>query len=442
MNILWIEDFGGTLSSGTETLELMFQGLLSFDEWDEDELNLIKKPADLVGFCQDQGSVHRIYLCRHYFDYLEFKAKYSILNEIDVIITDIRLDNLEPRVLDLAIPEPYTDKSKFHINGGFYIFNDLIHLGVPAERMCFMSGEKNSFKAFEEKCSEIYIPKVKAFEKSDADYEKLRDWIDVQGSDYAMLRRGIIEGCHQLKLIIGQDEQAIQFRDFIKEADHEIASTDIHNYLDTLALFLPIKEESEQSNMQYRLFLRALAHEWEEKLDPQSLKQKYGNDLNHIHDIYTFAWLMKMTRNWVSHANLLEPLNPQIIAFLFMVNMRAMFALLKQIQPYEEILLSCINKNPEKTINLDSLRNEIKYANEDIDNILRVDDATHFGSKMNDLYRQNTGNPDAEEHDFKHFLLQYFWLNQKNYLHNLIPDSNEFLPTLARHIHSHSFPAN
>ena len=79
-----------------------------------------------------------------------------------------------------------------------------------------------------------------------------------------------------------------------------------------------------------------------------SLKEKHGNDLSKIHDIYTFAWLMKMTRNWVSHANLLEPLNPHIIAFLFLVNMRAMFKLPKAIQPYEKILLRCISLSPAK----------------------------------------------------------------------------------------------
>ena len=194
--------------------------------------------------------------------------------------------------------------------------------------------------------------------------------------------------------------------------------------------------------MQYRLLIRTLAHEWDENLDAQSLKQKHAGDLSKIHDIYTFAWIMKMTRNWVSHANLLEPLNPQFIAFLFLINMRAMFKSPKDIQAYEAILLNCISKAPVKAIDLDTLNKNIKYAGQDVDDILNslnISESNLFGNQISRLYRQNTGNPDAEEHDFKRFLLQYFWVNQKNHLRKLIIDSGDFLPSLAHHIYSDSF---
>ena len=181
-------------------------------------------------------------------------------------------------------------------------------------------------------------------------------------------------------------------------------------------------------------------HEWEENIEPNGLKEKHAGDLSKIHDIYTFAWLMKMTRNWVSHANLLEPLDHQTIAFLFLVNMRAMFKLPQSIQPYEEILLICISPLPAD--NLKNLDKDIKYAEEYVDGILqglKINETGHFGNKINAIYRQNTGNPDAEAHDFKKFLLHYFWINQKYYSRNLITVSNDFLPTLARHIYNASF---
>ena len=448
MNILWIEDFGGTLSSGTDTLESMFKNLLSFDDWDEDELNLIKRPTDLKKFCEQQKSVHRIHLCRNYFDYIAFKAAHSITHEIDTIISDIRLDNIAAEQFNSPIPDAYlSDKRKFHENGGFYIFNDLIHLGVPAERICFMTGEKNSFKSFEEKCTEIYTPKVTAFEKSDADYEKLRDWLTAQQSSYAILRRGIIKGCDFLKSHVEKDDHNIQFRDFIKIENNqptiEIVTTDIKNYLDTLSQFLLLKQPIEQAiNIQYRLLLRTLAHEWEDNIEPKRLKEKYAGNVSKIHDIYTFAGLMKLTRNWVSHANLLEPLDHQTIAFLFMVNMRAMFKLPKEIQCYEAILLSCINPATVNNIDTKMLNDDISYTEKGIDEILtglNINESGHFGKKINAIYRQNTGNPDAEEHNFKQFLLHYFWMNQKSDIRNLTASSNEFLPTFARHIYSRSF---
>ncbi len=264
--------------------------------------------------------MHCVYLCRHYFDYDEFKANNELAKRIDAVIIDIRLDN--HRYFDLPIPNASQEKEKFHINAGFYIFNDLVHLGFPADKMCFMTGEKNSFIDFEKKCADIYIPKVIGFEKSNAEYEKLRKWIKDQELDYTILRRGIIEGCEFLKLHIEKSDANIQFRDFIKIENNqptiEIPATEIKNYLDVLSQYLAIKQPNDDlsTNIQYRLFLRTLVHEWEENIDPNSLKEKYANDLSKIRDIYTFAWLMKMTRNWVSHANLLEPLNPQIMAFL------------------------------------------------------------------------------------------------------------------------------
>jgi hypothetical protein len=443
MNILWIEDFGGGLSTGAATLNLMFQNLISFDNWDEDELSLLNKPSDLENFFKENSALHCVYLCRHVYDYAEFKTNQKLTKSIDAVIIDIRLDNKVN--FDLPIPNNSQEKEKFHINAGFYIFNDLVHLGFPAEKMCFMTGEKNSFSGFKKQCDDIYIPEVIGFEKSDAEYGKLRHWIKERESDYSILRRGIIEGCRFLKAHIVKDDGNIQFREFIKLDNNqptiEIPTTDIENYLDVLSQLLALKEPNEQ-NIQYRLFLRTLVHEWEENIDPDSLKQKYGNDLSKIHDLFTFAWLMKMTRNWVSHANLLEPLDPKIIAFLFLINMRAMFKSPKAIQPYEEILLRCISLLPPKVIDSQTLNDDVNYVAENANDILmsmNINESVCFGKKINTIYRQNTGNPDAEAHNFKSLLLQYFWVNQKSYLRNLTANSDDFLPTLARYIYSRSF---
>ena len=443
MNILWIEDFGGGLSTGAATLNLMFQDLISFENWDEDELSLLSNPSDLEKFFKDNSALHCVYLCRHVYDYAKFKANQTLTKSIDAVIIDIRLDNKVN--FDLPIPNNSHEKEKFHINAGFYIFNDLVHLGFPADQMCFMTGEKNSFSGFKKQCDDIYIPEVIGFEKSDAEYGKLRQWIKERESDYAILRRGIIEGCRFLKAQIENDDGNIQFREFIKVENNqptiEIPTTDIENYLDVLSQLLALKEPNEQ-NIQYRLFLRTLVHEWEENIDPDSLKQKHGNDLSKIHDLYTFAWLMKMTRNWVSHANLLEPLDPQIIAFLFLINMRAMFKLPKAIQPYERILLRCMSLLPANDIDNQALIDDVNYIEKNVDDILSslsIDKSNYFGKNINTIYRQNTGNPDAEEHNFKSFLLQYFWVNQKSELRKLSATSDYFLPTLARYIYGRSF---
>ena len=90
---------------------------------------------------------------------------------------------------------------------------------------------------------------------------------------------------------------------------------------------------------------------------------------------------MKITRNWVSHANLLEPLDPQTIAFLFLVNMRAMFKIPKAIQPYEQILLRCITLSPAKNINIDTLRDDIKRSEDHVDDLLITLNNSHKNEK-------------------------------------------------------------
>ena len=274
-----------------------------------------------------------------------------------------------------------------------------------------------------------------------------------EGNKYLVLRRGVIEGCKFLKKHLENQVEFFQFREFIKDKEnHEITVTDIKNYLDTLGQSFVVKTPTDQEslNIQYRLFLRTLMHEWEENIDP--------NKKSKITDIHTFAWLSKMARNWTSHANLLEPLNHQLIAFLFLVNMRAMFKL-EKLNSYEEILLRCISTPIEIDNNLSI---HIEDSEAKIDEILfslkipeykedkngnKIVDKDgnekikNFGEKINAIYQRCTGNPYAEEHDFQKFLLQYFWVNQKqeDKLKKLTASTDDFLPTLARHIFSYSF---
>lgn len=334
MNILWIEDFG-SLQAGKNILNQMFGELLGFDAWDNDLFSLKTKPSDLNEFCTQQKSLHTLYLCRNYFDYAEFKENHVILNEIDAVIIDVRLDNGEHVDLENDIPAPYTDKSKFHENGGFYIFNDLIHLGVPTERMCFMTAETSTVKGFENKCAEIYMPKVTAFEKTDADYKELRKWLAEQELPYMQLRRGIIEGCRQLKFL----KQKLRFDKFSAD-EKKPAFLDIDDYLKVLENFLSLREPSDKATL-YKLFIRTLAHEWEESVEPKKL----DDDKTTL----AFSWIMKMTRNWMAHNStaIFNKLTEQDVAYLFICNMRAIFDLGNEAKDYEKSLFLLFNKSEE-----------------------------------------------------------------------------------------------
>lgn len=401
MNILWIEDFGG-LQAGKNILNQMFGDLLSFDAWDKDLFSLTTKPSDLNEFCTQQKSLHTLYLCRNYFDYAEFKENYTILNEIDAIIIDVRLDNGEHVDLEKDIPAPYTHKSKFHENGGFYIFNDLIHLDVPAERMCFMTAETSTVKGFEDKCTEIYMPKVTAFEKKDADFKELRTWLAEQELPYTQLRRGIIEGCRQLKKL----KEKLRFDKFSAD-EKKPAFLDIDDYLKVLENFLPLREPSDKATL-YKLFIRTLAHEWEESVKPKKIDDDKTT--------YAFSWIMKMTRNWIAHNStaIFKNLTDQDVAYLFICNMRAIFDLGIEAKDYEKSLFLLFNKSEEsesfkasesnvKEKRIPLVKNYVSYFNETETNAIHVHNILH------DLQNDKDKLKDKGDDFFITGLYQSFW---------------------------------
>jgi hypothetical protein len=450
MNVLWIEDFGGGLTPNDDTLRSFFGDLINFDDWDDDELNFISRPTDLTNYCEKQKSIHRIYLCRNYFDYVIFKEYYSITSEIDLVISDIRLNDNKHVSLDLPVPLLYENsRSKFHEHAGFYIFNDLIHLGVSTEKICFMTGEKSSFKTFEEKSAEIYMPRVTAFEKSSSDYKKLRAWISEQESDYVTLRRGIIDGCNYLKTL---KESDLQFNEFIKEDDKKIGLIDLFNYIGVLENLLPLQEPKCKEHF-YKLFVRTLAHEWE-AAEPKRLRDQM--------ELFAFSWTMKISRNWLSHSKLFENLTAQDVAYLFFINIRTMFSLEDKLLPYEEKLLSLFTSesNIQEKIGTDVKNRKIPLI-ENYAVLLKKTgntwQAINFHDALNNLQKNK---PDRV--DDKYFikgLYQIFWfLTSSGGVY--IPNDEEqvkrfdklnyqfkyfnyvekpFLFELARHIYNRSF---
>lgn len=448
MNILWIEDFGGGLPTGTGTLNSMFQDLINFDNWDEDELSLLSKPSDLESFCKENSALHCVFLCRHYFDYVEFKAKKELAKRIDVVIIDIRLDNNVD--FDLSIPNDSQEKEKFHINAGFYIFNDLVHLGFPAEKMCFMTGEKNSFSGFKKQCDDIYIPEVIGFEKSDAEYGKLRQWITVKEPDYAILRRGIIEGCQYVKKLV---DDKLYFNEYIKK-NERVKPEDILNYLDVIENFLPLREPINKTVL-YKLFIRTLSHEWEAADTIRSDKNKKDA---------TLAWVMRNTRHWITHnSNLFSELDEGMLAYLFIVNLRVMFYFDDdKLQSHEERLLKLLAEEALSEAEFKAKSIPVSDAYLELKNIVldekhsaqnqNVEDAFYFNELANNIQLSNSSRRN-DKHLFTKLLYQIFWLttsnpfistgNRKNLLEikfwNFNYAEKPYLFELARHIYSRSF---
>lgn len=446
MNILWIEDFDG-LDPGTSTLSPMFKDLIGFDNWDQDELSLLDRPSGLESFFKENSAFHCVFLCRHYFDYVEFKEDNELTQIIDAVIIDIRLNNKVD--FDLPIPNGSQTKAKFHEEAGFYIFNDLVHLGIPADKMCFMTGEMSSFDEFSKKCAEIYIPQVISFEKKDAEWEKLRKWIKEQESDYAILRRGIIEGCQFTKnLTIDK----LYFDKFTNN-NESVQPEDIFNYLEILENFLPLREPANKADL-YKLFIRTLSHEWEAA---KSIKRD-----NNKKDA-ALAWIMRNTRHWITHnSNLFSALDEGMLVYLFIVNLRVMFNFDDELQRHEEILLKLLAEEALSEAEFKTKSIPVSDAYLELKNIVldekhsgqnqNVEDAFYFNELANNIQLSNSSRRN-DKHLFTKLLYQMFWLttsnpfistgNRKNLLEikfwNFNYAEKPYLFELARHIYSRSF---
>jgi hypothetical protein len=122
--------------------------------------------------------------------------------------------------------------------------------------------------------------------------------------------------------------------------DGKLAILDIDDYIDILENFLPLREPVNKTAL-YKLFIRTLAHEWEESVEPKKL--------NDDQVTLAFSWIMKMTRNWMAHNStaIFNNLTEQDLAYLFICNMRAIFELSEETMEYEKILLSLFSKGEE-----------------------------------------------------------------------------------------------
>ena len=200
-------------------------------------------------------------------------------------------------------------------------------LGFPKENILFCSDHGDQMKTIHKAFVEAKISCPEIHKKSE---DFVKDWVKERYENpYSRLRRGIIEGCKYLKDL---PANKFQFPKVISKYSGPVYLEDIHNYLDVLERFLPLCEPDD-ATVTYKLFIRTLAHEWE-AADPKSLYER-----NKHKELFAFSSIMKMSRNWLAHGKVFENLNEQDLAYIFIVNMRAMFDLGDKTLAYEKQLL-------------------------------------------------------------------------------------------------------
>jgi hypothetical protein len=445
MNVLWIEDFGGHLQPDSPTLIDFFGGLIPqtiFDNQWGQETNFLEDPGKLKEFFERHSEIHTLTLLRHYGDFLKLSGSGNLVGDYDLVAIDINLSRGVPK--DVPLPDGYSNSEDFHKKAGFYIYNQLIRLGFPDDHICFLTGEKDStFENFVKHCQNALMPLPKAFGKDGAGKGDFRGWLeDRRKSDYATLRRGVIEGCKMLRAQIGQEPGNIQFNKFIKNESDPVSPDSMDDYLSSLMLVLPPQCPSTKEDLTHklRLIVRAIAHVWDNNTNPRSGVENY---------LVSYGLVMKETRNYLAHSQALNHLAPQDAAFLFLVGMRAMFALQVSVR-YEAILLSIF----EQTQLPDS--NRIKAALQNSHRLL-LDAFTNGGGEKASRYFHELAKKADELHipdiDYVVLLYQILWhrLAQKGttydaagYKCDIRPDTfgkeNGFLNKLMKSIYIRSFP--
>ena len=411
---LWIEDFENSVKT---TASDVLSGIIE-EPFDNDARKLKRK-------LKDQG----VFLELTFQDSLSFIRDKDKLNQVDYIILDIDLkshegsiEDISPDVLKLLYEfqaytqAEYESKNEDLFNkactdlkeiAGFYLYTQLVlELGFPKTHILFCSNHGENTKNIQDafKKAKISLPQI--HQKSDP---KVQLWVKDRYDDpYSRLRRGIIEGCKYLKKLT---EEKLRFNDFIQEQGKQVDLEDLHNYLDVLENFLPLRAPTDKAVF-YKLFVRTLAHEWESAKPWESLKSV-------SQEIFAFASIMKMTRNWLAHSRVFEDINEQDVTYLFIVNMRAMFCLDDSLLDYENHLLQLFepisaNEIEKKIGNEKPLTREIplekNYATLLKKRNRRFDVAINFHDALNDLQTKLQKSTNSQDKNYLiQGLYQTFW---------------------------------
>ena len=459
-HFLWIEDFENSVKT---TAHDVLSSIIE-EPFDNDSRKLKSK-------LEKEG----IFLELTFQDGLIFIRDQGKLNQIDYIILDIDLKShngsihdISPDVLGLLYEfQDYTETKYESKDGesfnkacqdlkeiaGFYLYTQLVlELGFPKTHILFCSNHGENTKTIQKAFKQAKISLPQIYQKSDLE---VKSWVKSHyDNPYSRLRRGIIEGCKYLKHLT---EEELRFNSFIQEQDKQITLGDLHNYLDVLENFLPLREPPDKTTF-YKLFVRTLSHEWESANPWKSLKS-VNQELKQ--ELLAFAWIMKMTRNWLAHNRIFENIIEQDVAYLFIINMRAMFCLDDSLLCYEKHLLQLFEPisiiEIEKKIGSEESTRKIPLEKH-YDTLLRKarkQEAINFHDALNDLQK----NPNFQDKNYLiQGLYQTFWfltsrgqvkrsvnsgIIKLNYNFRYFDYSknktDNYLFELARHIYKQSF---
>lgn len=457
-HFLWVEDFNASEDKRPDniissTVKSVFGSVLGESEL---RIQLGEDEYDAQDFLEEKGILLKLNLL----EALEFIRNPDELAKIDFVVLDVdmplRRDGQKDNNNYLpSLIEQYESADDLRKIAGYQIYTELvIELGFPKSHILFCSNHASYFDKLKGKFASANIkPPLssnpdKPFLTKD-DKTDIKQWLDEAQCDYFVLRRGIIEGCQYLKKLNQPPTAFNQFQESGKETNLD----EIHDYLQILENFLPLRKPYDKATC-YKLFLRTLTHEWE-SAKPEKIKG--------------LAWIMKSTRNWITHnSNLFNALDEKMLAYLFIINIRLMFGIDEAVQSYEKILLNLFaddavseidfkTKTANKLIPFSKayleLKNLVLDERRDNSQKIKLQDGFYFNELANNIQQSNSSFRNDKPLFIK-LLYQMFWLTTSNpyvdtgYKRNLLEikfwdfkyPEKPYLLELARHIYNRSFP--
>jgi hypothetical protein len=459
---LWIEDFEYSEYSAKTTASSLFAGLMEEKFFSDNARELKKKLIE-------QG----VFIELSFQDGLDFIR--NKLNDIDYIILDIDLpaysrgDSISDDVLQLLKNfygyEKSDDESEderllgdkcesLKTLAGYHLYAELvIELGFPKQHILFCSNHGENLKSIQDAFNTAKITLPSIFKKAD---EEVHQWTEKNYENaYSRLRRGIIEGCRHIKKVLESpsfNENHLKFNDFIKVSEKRVNNAEMHDYLDVLENFFPLREPNDADKaVLYKLFIRTLSHEWE-STEAEKLRG--------------LPWILKNTRNWIVHnSSLFKKMDEKQVAYLFFINMRVMFEFDSAVQSYEKILLNLFGKPVSDNLFNDKVKNDLINLDKaylGIKNIIRennknnkearIRDGFYFNELANNIQQSNSPLKNDVQL-FSNLLYQMFWLTTSSPYVDTGPKRNELrikfrefedlkkpcIKELARHIYNVSY---
>ena len=207
---------------------------------------------------------------------------------------------------------------KIYKNAGYYLYLYLLQRGMPAERICMLTGNAGSAKDknLSGKWSELFekagLKPPIVFDRQDVKEEKNKNksdfskWLDERFSNEYRFRSCVVamSGC----LLDMISKNGVKLRQIWNEVwiENEVGIESVKHILESIRKF-PLRFPKGMKH-EYINIIWQLVNSWE---GIKNIDTSY----------YTF---LKTTRNWIAHRRITE-LSLQIAAFLFGLSLRGFF---------------------------------------------------------------------------------------------------------------------